>query len=68
MGAEQLDQLAAHPVSLSPCAASPLTSYASRCLCQLPAARCPLFFSAPGLLRKILRDIELDWENLQKWL
>jgi len=22
----------------------------------------------PGLLRKILRDIELDWENLQKWL
>ena len=22
----------------------------------------------PGLLRKILRDIEVDWENLQKWL
>jgi predicted RNA binding protein YcfA (HicA-like mRNA interferase family) len=22
----------------------------------------------PGLLRKILRDIEVDWEGLQKWL
>ena len=22
----------------------------------------------PGLLRKILRDIEMDWKHLQKWL
>jgi predicted RNA binding protein YcfA (HicA-like mRNA interferase family) len=22
----------------------------------------------PGLLRKILRDIEVDWEHLQEWL
>jgi predicted RNA binding protein YcfA (HicA-like mRNA interferase family) len=22
----------------------------------------------PGLLRKILRDIETDWKTLQKWL
>jgi predicted RNA binding protein YcfA (HicA-like mRNA interferase family) len=22
----------------------------------------------PGLLRKILRDIEVDWERLQEWL
>lgn len=22
----------------------------------------------PGLLRKILRDIETDWKRLQKWL
>ena len=22
----------------------------------------------PGLLRKILRDIEVDWGNLQEWL
>ena len=62
MVAERLDQLATHPVSLSP--VHPF----ARVSCHLPAARCHLSFSGPGLLRKILRDVEVDWENLQKWL
>jgi hypothetical protein len=60
MGAERLDQLTAHQVSLSP-----VHPVAIGC-CHPPAARWHLFSSRPGLLRKILRDIEVDWDNLQK--